>query len=745
MSVQVGITPKKGLKGLVENWQSDLLAALSVSLVALPLALGIAVASGVPPMSGILSAIVGGIVTTIFRGSYLAINGPAAGLIAVILTSLSALDDNSGHALNYVLAAIVISGALQILFGLLKLGRYADIFHSSVIRGILAAIGVIIIANQIHVAFGTHSNADTVIDRLYDAVLMIPEINPFVAIISLSGLVLLIFHSRISYKLFHFLPAPMWVLIISLPFVYAFNFFEDHDMYLFDRVYAVGPALLLDIPNNIFDAILYPDFSKIDTWPFWSSVLSITMISSIESLASSKAVDKLDPYKRRTNLNKDLIGIGASTMVSGLLGGLPIITVIVRSTVNVHNNAKTKWSNLYHGILLLIFVLLLTPVLQQVPLCALAIILVFTGFKLASPKVLLQIYNQGIEQPIFFIGTLLITLKSDLLNGIFGGLALAVLVHFLLAKVPPHTFFKMIYKSGSNLFIKKDGTYELKIKGIANFLAAVHIDNLLIQVPPESVLNIDLTEARIVDFSILEHLYDFQKNMSNEGGQVEITGLERHISSANHKFALKLLLSSPDELSPRQVTLKEMAREYDWTFENVPNEQIEHFETFYFFKSRQVRSKSNSLSGKDDGINWEITDISFEEGAYMASEAYHTTLGLIQLPFNIPKFTIEKKGILSKYIDLPGHRDIDYVIYNDFSKEFEVKVEDKDEMKGFINNEIRSLIEDSDIHHLESDGEAILIFNDRLRLAKILEYSKIIKFSEDLRDLIKKSKPRLDT
>ena len=387
---------------------------------------------------------------------------------------------------------------------------------------------------------------------------------------------------------------------------------------------------------------------------------------------------------------------------------------------------------------------MLAPVLQQVPLCALAIILVFTGFKLASPKVLRQVYNQGIEQPIFFIGTLIITLKTDLLQGIFGGLALAVLVHFLLAKGPPHIFFKMIYKSGSNLFIKKDGSYELKIKGIANFLAAVHLDNLLLQVPPKSILNIDLTEARIVDFSILEHFYDYQRNMTNEGGQVKITGLERHVSSATHKLALKLLLSSPHELSPRQITLKEMAREYEWNFENLPSEQIEYFETFYFFKSKQVKSKSNSLSGKEKGIRWEITDIIFEEGAYMATEAFHTTLGLIELPFKIPKFTIEKKGILRKYLDLPGHRDIDYIIYNDFSKEFEVKVENMNEMKDFMSEDLRKLIEKSDIHHLESNGEAILIFNDSLRLAKILEYSKIIKFSEDLRKLIKRAEPLSD-
>ena len=203
--------PKQGLKGLVENWQSDLLAAISVALVAMPLALGIAIASGVPPMAGILSAVIGGVVTTFFRGSHLAINGPAAGLIAVILTSVAVLDDGSGQALNYVFAAIVISGGIQVLLGLFKLGKYANLFHSTVIHGILAAIGVIIISKQIHIAMGTVSSSSEIVGTLIDAFKQLPNINPFVGIISLAGLLLLVFQSRISYKLFHLIPAPLWL------------------------------------------------------------------------------------------------------------------------------------------------------------------------------------------------------------------------------------------------------------------------------------------------------------------------------------------------------------------------------------------------------------------------------------------------------------------------------------------------------------------------------------------------------
>ena len=451
--------PKTGIQGLIENWHNDLIAAVSVALIALPLSLGIALAAGAPAMSGIISAIVGGLVTTLYRGGHISVNGPAKGVIGVILLGIVLMDDGSGQAFNYILAAVVVSGALQALLGLLKLGRLADIFHTSVIHGILAAIGIIIFAKQIHVAMGTHSDSPSIVQNLIDAVLYLPQANPFVLIIALAGLLILLFHSKISIRFFHFLPAPMWVIALSIPFVYAFNFFDMHTISVFGRAYEVGPNLLLDIPDNIMDSIMYPNFSKINTIEFWITVFSILFITSIESLAIAKAVDKIDPYKRKTNLNKDLTGIGLSTMVAGMIGGLPIIAVIIRSTVNIHNGAKTKWSNMYQGLLLLLFIVVLSPVMRHVPLCAFAILLVYTGFKLASPAVFKQAYNQGTEQLIFFVGTMVLTLYTNLLIGLLGGLLLALVSHMLLARLSIPQFFKMVYRSGSDLLENPDGSY----------------------------------------------------------------------------------------------------------------------------------------------------------------------------------------------------------------------------------------------------------------------------------------------
>ncbi len=730
------IIPKKGFRGLIENWQSDLIAAVSVALIALPLSLGIALAAGAPAMSGILSAIVGGVVTTFYRGGHISVNGPAKGVIAVILLGIAIMDDGSGQAFNYVLAAVVVSGVFQVVLGLLRLGRLADVFHSSVIHGILAAIGIIIFAKQIHVALGTHSDASSIIQNLVDAVLYLPEANPFVVIISLVGLLLLLFHSKISYRFFHILPTPMWVIAFSIPFAYGFNFFDQHMLSFFGKEYEVGENLLLDIPDNIMDSIMHPNFSKIDTPEFWTTVLSILMITSIESLAIAKAIDKIDPYKRKTDLNKDLTGIGLSTMVAGLIGGLPIIAVIIRSTVNVHNGAKTKWSNLYQGVILLIFILILSPIMQRVPLCAFAILLVYTGFKLASPAVFKQIYNQGIEQLIFFVGTMILTLYTNLLVGLFGGLFLALISHGLLARVSIPRFFRMIFNSGSNLVMKPNGSYILKIRGIANFLGILGINKLVGQIPSGSTAIIDLSETRLVGTTVLEDLYDFQKMHENTGGSVEIAGLDEHISSTDHKLATKIRIGVVEPLNRRQNMLKEMAESYGWDFEAEPVQDLEYFMSFYFFKTRPLEAKSNCISDRDQEVPVELMDVTFEEGADIFPDEYKTTVGLMRLPFAIPKFTIEKKDFLDKVLPIFEHKDIDYIVYSDAPKNYIVKVDDIAAMDAFLTDKLKVLIEISGLHHLESNGEAILIFSNNFALSQVRDNIKMIQFMESLKSII---------
>ena len=728
--------PSTGLKGLRENWRNDLIASVSVALVALPLALGIAVASGVQPIAGVLSAIIGGVVTTFFRGSNMAINGPAAGLIAVILGGLAVLDGN----INYVLAAIVISGALQILMGLLKMGNYAKMFPSSVLHGILAAIGVIIFAKQIHFALGTTSTSESIIGTLVDAVYMLPELNPFVAIIALVGILILAYHKKIPNRFFQVIPAPMWVLVLSLPFVFLFDFFSIHILELFGKQYEIGPQFLIEIPSNPLEGIMYPDFAMIGTGKFWVTVMSITLVASVETLASARAVDKLDPYQRVTDLNKDLVGVGLSTMVSGALGGLPIITVIVRSTVNVQNNAKTRWSNFFHGILLLLFVFLLAPVLQSIPLAALAAILLYTGFKLASPKVFYHAYNQGVEQLLFMVSTLVITLLTNLLYGILGGILITLVLHMLLAKVGILSFFNMTFKSGSKAFKRDDGSYDVKMKGIANFLSVLHLNKLLDTVPIGSIVRIDMAKTRLVDLSVMENIIEYKRIGESHGGNVTITGLDQHWASSSHNRALKIIVGPRRRrITQRQIQLQKMAIQNGWIFERELDWNTSYLQNFHFFDSRPIERKSNSIRGQDSKhkVNWEIADIVFDEGAMLSLEVFHTTVQVVRLNRNIPRFSLEKEGYFDKIFDrvkaLSGVTDHDLKLYTNISKKFLLLGEDELALRKFFNDDLVMFLEENEIQHIESNGEALMIFK-YLHIAPTQEVQNMLNFSVELLD-----------
>ena len=736
--------PKTGIKGLIENWQSDVIAAVSVALIALPLSLGIALAAGAPAMSGIFSAIVGGVVTTLYRGGHISVNGPAKGVIGVILLGIALMDDGSGKAFNYVLAAVVISGAIQMLLGLMKLGRLADIFHSSVIHGILAAIGIIIFAKQIHVALGTQSDSPSIIQNLIDAVLYLPQANPFVIIISLSGLLLLLLHSKISYRFFHFLPAPMWVIALSIPFVYAFNFFDQQTLFFLEKEYQVGPHLLLDIPDTIMDSVMFPDFSKINTIEFWTTVFSILIITSIESLAIAKAVDKIDPYKRKTDLNKDLTGIGLSTMVAGAIGGLPIIAVIIRSTVNIHNGAKTKWSNMYQGILLLLFIVLLSPIMRQVPLCAFAILLVYTGFKLASPAVFKQAYNQGTEQLIFFVATMVLTLYTNLLIGLLGGLLLALVTHMLLAKVTIPQFFMMIYKSGTKLIKLPDGSFDLKISGIANFLGILKVDKLVAQIPSGVNVNIDLSETRLVGMTYMDYLVEYLKIQRATGGKVFITGLDAHVSLSTYNRALKISLNNAStKLSQRQKRLKSLAIDKEYQYSSQIDWNTIYLKKFHYFEIRPIERKYNCLKGtfKDSNVSWEIADVTFNEGNAFTAETFNTTLMILNLNKKLPTFTMEKEGVLGNIFDrvmaFTGYKDIDFEMYPNFSKKFLLMGENESEIRSFFTDEIIQFFENHQIYHLESNGESLVIF-DKIKLARTDETIAFIEYGKELASLFNK-------
>ena len=735
--------PKEGFAGLKHNWRNDLIASLSVALVALPLSMAIAIASGVQPLSGLLSCVIGGFVTTFFRSGKLTINGPAAGLITVIFGAIVSLDDGSGRAINYVLAAIVVSGILQVVLGFLKLGRIAEIFPSSVIHGILAAIGVIIFAKQMHVAIGTSSSADNAVGILRDLFDQLPHANPYIAFISIIGIFLLFFHARISYKVFHIIPAPVWVLAISVPIVMLYNYLDGQHIEFLGMAFEKPTNYLISIPADLTDVFLFPDFSRIDSGVFWLVVLSLTTISSIISLAGAKAIDKLDPFKRKTDLNKDLMGLGASTIVSGMLGGLPILNVIVRSTVNVQNKAKTKYSNFFHGFLVLLFILLLQPVMNMVPLAALAAVLVFAGIKLASPRVFKEVYKEGVEQLVFMVSTLLFTVYNNLLFGLIAGIIITLITHILIARISVPQFFLYVFSPGNIEFKKTSGELELRIRGVANFMTLLKILKKLEEVPAAATLKINFSGAKIIDLTVQEAIDNFKRSHELTGGTVELIGLHKHISSTNHKFALKSSIAPiAQRVSPRQKRLKELSVLNNWEFQLGQDSSFKRLERFHFFDSRPIEYKENIIRGSylDEELSWELTDVTFSEGAMLAREVYHCTVQVSSLTAEAPTFVLRREEFVDRFIDrvrvFGSMGDLNFTDNQDFSKLYFLKGSNESEIRSFFTSEVLDFLVQNPIYHIECNGNEILIVGP-VGVTSISEIENQIETIERLLTLLK--------
>ena len=722
------------------HWKQDLLASISVSLVALPLALGIAIASDTPPMSGLIAAIIGGIVTTFFRGSHVAINGPAAGLIVVILTGNTLLADVDASGFPYVLAAICVAGIFQVLLGLFKLGRLGEIVPESVVEGMLAAIGIIIFAKQAHIGLGHSSKASSAMGSLLEIPGSIFRLDPKITIITLISLAILIVYPRVRNKLFHFVPAPVWVLVFAVPFVILYRYVISDVIGLDSGAFIFPDSQLIDLPQNLFENFLFPNFSKIGTGSFWLVVISIMIVASIETLISTKAVDNLDPLQRKTDLNKDLMAIGLSSTVSGFLGGLPIITVIVRSSVNVSNNARTKLSNFFHGVILLIFIVALKPIVEEIPLAALAAILIHTGFKLASPKSFVNAYEKGEEQLLEMAFTVLCVLIYGLLWGIALGLCMAFLVQWIKSRMTMQSFVMAIWKPKIN-GTQKDNEYELKLGGVFNFLNLLRTKAVVRKLPTNEKVVINFSEAILIDHTTMQYLSGYGFKFEKAGGNWNLRGLNNHESTSSHPNSMRLLQpqhqNSPHWMTDHQRDMMKLSAHYGWQFVIGKEFKTGELSSFPVFRNHPVEYVHNTITGLLPELNlyFAMQDVVFDEGAWMGKIVYDTTVITIDLNQKLPEFVLEKEELFDKILQRAGFGDIDFEEDKEFSDKALLRASDVGTARDLFHSELRSFVVLNSDYHVECTGGKLLVFNKTSHL-KVQEMQAMMRYSIDLIQLL---------
>ena len=516
------------MKNYGRDFLADLKSGFLVFLIALPLCLGIAIASGFPAIGGIITAVVGGIFASFLGSARLTIKGPAAGLIVIVVAAVAELgqgDISVGY--HRALAVGVAAALLQMLFAFFRVANLGISISKSVVHGMLAAIGVIIISKQIHVALGVKPQSKEIFDLILEIPHSIANANPLIATIALGSFLLLILWPKIKSPITKIIPAQIVILAIAIPLTIALKFNEPHSYDLFSRTYAIDSHYLVQLPLSIMSSLAFPDFSAIFTGTSIKYIIMFALVGMIESTLTVVAIDNLDHRKRASNLNKDLFALSCGNLLSALLGGLPMISEIVRSKANVDNGATSPRSNFFHGVFLLLFVAFLPDLLDEIPLSALAAMLIFVGTRLASPAELVHAKHVGNDQLILFTTTLVTTLATDLLTGVAAGLALKIILH-LARGVTLRDLF------ATKIDVLHQGTKaRFTMHGAAAFPNLFKLRSLLNKMPENiNEVTIDLTKARLIDHTFLSGI----KNITNEKAAVHFKfhGIENFIAISNH-------------------------------------------------------------------------------------------------------------------------------------------------------------------------------------------------------------------
>ncbi len=489
---------------MFKNIKNDLPASIVVFFVALPLCLGIALASGAPLFSGLIAGIIGGVVVGGLSGSKVGVSGPAAGLAAIVLTAIGTL----GGYENF-LVAVVLGGIIQLIFGFLKAGIIGYYFPSSVIKGMLTGIGIIIILKQIPNFFGYDEESAWDLEffeidggnTFSEIFQIINNITPGAALIGIISLLLLILWDKVlskKAKVFEIIQGPFVVVVLGILF---YTFTQGNETLFLTDKHMVNVPIPEDV-SSFIGQFSFPNFSAISNTQVWIVAFTIALVASLETLLCVEASDKIDPEKNVTPTNRELLAQGTGNLISGLIGGLPITQVIVRSSANVQSGAKTKLSAILHGFFLLISVILIPRLLNMIPLSVLAAILLVVGYKLAKPALFKKMYKLGWKQWVPFVVTVLGIVFTDLLYGIGLGLGVGIVVILIKSYQNSH-FLHIEDQSNGKHRIKMSLAEEVTFFNKGAILK--ELDSL----PRDTYLEFDVTKTRYLDYDIIEILEDF--------------------------------------------------------------------------------------------------------------------------------------------------------------------------------------------------------------------------------------------
>jgi MFS superfamily sulfate permease-like transporter len=549
--------PQNGLAGL-KHWRSDLAAGLLVSLVSLPFSLGIAISSGAPPVAGLMSAIIAGLIYPFLGGSYVTISGPAAGLAPVLFVSMTALGrGNRDVGYPLLLGVICMAGCVQIILSRLKVARFSAWFSPTVVEGMLASIGLLIIAKELPDLIGNRFEGHDFWSIVFELPRQLLHMNPKVELIGLTCLALTVALSVARNRWTKIIPPPLTVVLVGLGLA---------------QLLRLEPQYMIRIPDSLLkDGMKFPDFQGLfadqTLWfTVFTTVVTLTLIDGVESLATIAGIDKIDPYKRRSSPDRTLMAMGVSNILSSVAGGLTIIPGGVKSTTCIVAGGKTLWANFYNAIFLVLYLFLGKSLINLIPLSALAAIVVFIGYKLCQPRVWRHVASVGSEQLLVFCTTIVVTLSTDLLLGIISGMALEFVLSLSFAWPTPRvavaeasgfglgTGAGRAVKQVADLFRNPvmsrelvDGQYHVYFGRPLVAFNSLHLSRELTRIPQQATsvhfhLSDDVT---LIDHTSSTNLLGFANDFEKSGkGRIQFTGFDEMFTCSSSATCVRLGVNS---------------------------------------------------------------------------------------------------------------------------------------------------------------------------------------------------------
>ncbi|MCU0448123.1 MAG: SulP family inorganic anion transporter [Microscillaceae bacterium] len=727
--------PQNNLPRLKTHWRLDMLAGAWVFMFSLSMSLALAAAAGFPIFAGCIAAIVGGLLVNVLSSSPLAVKASGLSTIPILLLAVDNLSYYPQTGIQYTLAVIVLAGVFQVILGILRVGSWQSVVPDAVIFGVITAAAIHIFAHQVHTLVGASPQNHQAFWLLLEIPNSLWNLQPAVALVGGISLFILFAPSLFRTRWDNSVPFQFIILLIGVAMGFYVGLPE-----LSDKKYLLNP------PHDYWQIFTFPDFTKLITWQSINYALFIALMGMLESLLNNKTIEVLDIYRRKSLPNQEVILLGLGNIVSGLLGGMPMIITLATSSLNVNSHAKTRWGAIFGSFFMLLSIVLFWNFFQYIPLATLAALLIYTTYRLNSLQLFRSIREIGIDQFIIFILTIVISLIFGWLAGLVGGIITTFMGYVFLGS-PLKSIFR------THVEVNKRSKNRLKIDICDSALASNYfsLQKYLRNIAPNERVIIDLAKTKVVDHNFLEQIYYFAHTNDLNDGRIELQGLKNHIAISSHPLATLRLDKNPQnqnrrltiDLDERQIDLQAVAAVNNAKFESNLTYDGIVLQGFAFTFGYEVRYRENKFMKFYNSNMLEFSDVFLTRGIRMSEMSYKMSVLLITvLELPIPDFTLTKEDLMDKFFQSLGYEDIDFEAYPSFSETYLLQGENPTKIRTMFTAELLEHIQHHPFYCLEAKNNRLLLYQSKSLMDKV-DLEDAIAFVEQFLDIVYEEKLKL--